>query len=309
MRAWMKHQGRLALRETATPALKSDELLVKVEATSLNRGELRAVSRAGEGFVPGWDVAGTVERAASTGAGPGVGARVAAILPAGAWAEYVAVPAAVAAVVPPKVSMSTAATLPLAGLTALAAVRLGSPIIGRRVLVTGAAGGVGRLFTRLAALAGAEVTAICRPEHAARLRELGAVSTAASIEDAVGEFDVTLESVGGPSLRVAVEKAAQRGLVVTIGNSSETETTLNARSIYHKGGVALYGLMIFEEVDSRRIGARELAYLLDLVERGMLEPDVALEVPWTELDKALADLEGRRVSGKAVLTFGTRRAT
>jgi NADPH2:quinone reductase len=303
MRAWMKHQGRLMLREAALPVPKSDELLVKVAATSLNRGELRQVSRAGEGFIPGWDVAGTVERAASTGAGPAAGARVAAVLEAGAWAEYVAVPAAIAAVVPPQVSMSAAATLPLAGLTALAAVQLGSPIIGRRALVTGASGGVGRMFTRLAALAGAEVTAICRAEHSVRLRELGAASTVASIEDATGEFDVTLESVGGSSLRVAVEKAARRGLVVTIGNSSEADSSLNARSIYHKGGVSLYGLMIFEEVESRRIGSRELAYLLGLVERGILKPDIALEAPWAELDRTLDALQERRVSGKAVLTL------
>ena len=93
MRAWVKLADGLELSEVARPVPRADELLMKVEAFSVNRGELRGARRAAEGVVPGWDVAGTVLEPAASGSGPGRGARVAALLNAGAWAELAAVPA------------------------------------------------------------------------------------------------------------------------------------------------------------------------------------------------------------------------
>jgi NADPH:quinone reductase len=90
------------------------------------------------GFNPGWDLAGTIERAAADGTGPQASARVVGLLASGAWAELVAVPTNSLAELPEGVSFELAATLPVAGLTALYALEKGGGLVGRSVLVTGA---------------------------------------------------------------------------------------------------------------------------------------------------------------------------
>lgn len=270
----MKSDGRLELRDgVAEPVPHGDELLVRVEAISLNRGEVRGAALAADGVIPGWDVAGTLAD----------GTRVAGMAVRGTWAEHAAVPKHATAVIPDEVSTSVAATLPLAGLTVMRALAVGGPLLGKRVLITGATGGVGSLAMQLAALAGATVTGVSAvPENA-------------------GEFDLILESVGGESLANAIEAVAAGGVIVTIGNSSEQPASFNPRSLYRKGAASIYGLLVFEEVASRRVGTRELAFLFELVRKGALAPVIEVERSWTELDRTLADLEQRRFKGKAVL--------
>src|SRR5579863_6108319 len=86
--------GRLALKEVAMPQPATNEALVRVAAISLTPYELKAVATAKPGTRPGWEFAGTVERAAADGSGPPEGAHVAGFLDAGAWAEWLAVPTA-----------------------------------------------------------------------------------------------------------------------------------------------------------------------------------------------------------------------
>ena len=303
VRAWVKRGGRLELAEVAAPSPRSDELVVEVRAVSLNRGEVRAASHAREGAIPGWDVAGVVVAAAPNGQGPPAGARVAALLGAGAWAERACVPAGIAAVVPEPVELAVAATLPIAGLTVVRALAVAGSLLGREVLVTGGSGGVGQLAIQLAALAGATVTAISStPARHDTLRELGARHVVGAIEQAPGAYDLVLESVGGESLAHDVTRAASGGVVVTIGNSAEQDTTFNARTLYAKGGASIYGLLVFEELASRRVTARDLERLLALVAAGRLRPSIAQQRSWTELPAVLAELETRAFAGKAVLT-------
>ncbi|MEC3980523.1 quinone oxidoreductase family protein [Amycolatopsis sp. H20-H5] len=179
------------LRQVSPPVPEPGELLVAVRAVSVNRGELhRLADPANAGWRPGWDFAGEVLAAANTSPGAGwltPGTRVFGMCANGSWAERIAVPSSQLARVPNGLSWARAAALPVAGLTALRTLRLASPpgvtgwvtapaglggLIGCRVLVVGAAGGVGRFAVRLAALAGAEVTAVAR--RAGGLRELGA---------------------------------------------------------------------------------------------------------------------------------------
>src|SRR5438477_1539499 len=121
------------LREVADPLPSADELLVRVRAFSLNRGEVVDLADGADGAAVGWDFAGVAP----------TGERVAGVVRRGAWAELVAAPQSQLAVVPDGVSDADAATLPTAGLTALRSLELGGFLLGKRVLVTGATGGVG----------------------------------------------------------------------------------------------------------------------------------------------------------------------
>ena len=113
---------RLALHSVEAPIPSSVELLVRVEAISLNRGEVAfGVFGGKEGARIGWDFAGTVEQAAADGSGPAAGSRVVG-LSSGSWAELIAVQARDLAVLPESVSFTQAATLPIAG--AIAGLRI-----------------------------------------------------------------------------------------------------------------------------------------------------------------------------------------
>jgi NADPH2:quinone reductase len=159
--------GRLAIRAMPVRAPLPSEALVRVKAISLNLGEVRrALTIAEVGWRPGWDLAGVIEQPAANHSGPPAGARVVGFVPAGAWAEAVAVPANALAQLPDNVSFAQAATLPVAGLTALYALEQNGSVLGRRVLATGASGGVGHLAVELAKQAGAfVVAAVPRPER------------------------------------------------------------------------------------------------------------------------------------------------
>ncbi|RUW18437.1 oxidoreductase, partial [Mesorhizobium sp. M1E.F.Ca.ET.041.01.1.1] len=109
----------LKLAKVEDPRPLANEALVSAQATSLNRGELRLLAIRPNGFIPGQDVVGIVEQAAADGSGPAVGTRVAALVDQAGWAERVAVPTDRLAVLPDEVSFASAATLPVAGTTAL----------------------------------------------------------------------------------------------------------------------------------------------------------------------------------------------
>ena len=308
MKAWIKRVEGLRLEDVPTPIQHSDELLLEVEAISLNRGELRSAARAADGVVPGWDVAGTVTAQAPNGKGPTVGARVVALVAGGGWAEQVSVPGAQAAVVPENVALEVAATLPVAALTVVRALQITGSLLGKKMLVTGAAGGVGQFALQMGNLAGAVVTgASSRRAEWQALHELGAHQMVAAVDEATDSFDFILESVGGPTLARAIERLARGGGLVAIGNSSEEETTFNARTLYAKGGAWIYGLLIFDEVLSRRIDGRDLERVLSMVQSGKLRTSVALRRDWSELPSVLEEFERRSYTGKAVLTRTVRQ--
>ncbi len=288
------------LREVPEPEPAPNEAIVEVHAFSLNRGELALLASRPEGWRPGQDIAGVVVKAAADGSGPKEGTRVVALVDGAGWAQRAAAPTARMAALPDNVSFASAATFPVAGLTALRTLRQGGALLGQRVLITGAAGGVGRLALQLASLAGAEVTGVVgRPERAEGLAERGAAAVVTNIQQAEGLFDLILESVGGPSLAGAISKVAPGGTIVVFGNTSRQETPLSFSNFAGHAGARLLAFFIYESGTPASMGV-DLAKLVSLVAAGKLTPDIGLEDSWRNLYRAITALRDRNVNGKAV---------
>ena len=300
--------GHLGFREVEAPVPAPSEALVRVAAISLNRGEVRGAARANAGDRIGWDFAGTVERAAADGSGQPAGSRVVGMLESGAWAEQVAVETRALAQLPDAVSFEQAATLPIAGLTALYALEIGGLLLGRRVLVTGASGGVGVLACQLARLGGAYVVGVVRSlAHESVARDAGAHEVVIGEENtgaaAFGPFDTILESVGGASLASSLRLLAQDGTCVVFGQSGGNTATIDLVQFYLNGGSKLYGFIIFHEVQQRPAGGG-LARLARLVAEGALTPRIEVRASWMQIGDVAQRLMDRQFPGKAVLRVG-----
>jgi len=254
-----------------------------------------------DGWRPGWDFAGILR--SDVDGGLRAGARIVGIRRGETWAERVAVPEDWIAELPNGVSFAQAAALPTAGLAALRMLRLGPAIMGRRVLVTGATGGVGRFAIQLAHLGGADVTALVGSgsTRAEGLRQLGADEVVSDVEQLQGRFDLILESVGGDTLGRLVTMVDPSGTLVMFGNSSGDATTFNVRDVYNVALVRLQGFELFYGIEPF---GRDLGYLASLVAQGRLDPQLADELPWEEMARALDRLRDRAVAGKIALTIG-----
>jgi NADPH:quinone reductase len=286
-------------RDVAPPAPAPNEALVAVRAFAVNRGELTLVRRR-DGWQPGQDVAGEVIQPAADGSGPAAGERVAGLAEWHGWGEQAAVPSHRLAVLPDGVDFARAAALPMAGTTAANLVREGGALLGARVLVTGASGGVGHLAVQLAALAGADVTAVARAERADAMRGYGARAVVAEAAAAEGPFDLVLESAGGASLDAAIERVAPGGTVIVFGNSSREPATLDFTAFFgHEEAAIRTYFSARHEADAGRL----LAMLLDLVAAGRLHVEVGFEGSWDRVNEAMDGLSERRFAGKAVLTI------
>jgi NADPH:quinone reductase len=281
------------------PRPAQNEALVAVRAFSLNRGELALLEARTERWRPGQDVAGVVVEPAADGSGPPAGSRVVALVEQAGWAELAAVSTERLAVLPDEVTIEQAAALPLAGLTALRTLRLGGDLLGRRVLVTGASGGVGGTQVQLAVAAGAEVTGVASSQHHEILLAHGATSAVDDPAAAEGLYDLVADWVGGASLASAIGRLAPRGTLV-LGSGSRDTTPINVYDFFGHEGARIVAYLSYAHPEPP---APDLAILARLVATGQVDPVIGLTTNWTRLQDTITALAQRRLTGKAVLTL------
>jgi NADPH2:quinone reductase len=288
------------LSEVDDPRPLPHEALVEVRAISLNRGECRRLEALEPGSITGWDLAGVVLQAAADGSGPSAGARVVGLMNPGAWAQRVAVATEFLAELPDRVSFEQASSLPVAGLTALLSLDIGGFVLGRRVLVTGASGGVGRFAIQLAKLGGAHVTGLARRTDG--LCELGADEAVQELTPDGDDFDVILDGVGGSVLGTCLQRVAPLGTVVSFASTLPEPVSYPAREFFVRAaGAKLVGFYLFGFLSHSRSTAADLRRLADLVADRRVEPQIDFVRPWDEAGEAIEALMDRRVAGKAVL--------
>lgn len=303
----------LRLVEVPVPEPGRGQVLVRVAATSMNpadralrAGDLRRVLRLRLPFTPGSDVAGVVEAVGTGVSDIAVGLPVWALQPpkaGGACAEFVVVQSEHVSPAPARVTLKEAAALPLVGLTALQALRDRAHLrAGQRLLVFGAAGGVGTAAVQIGRALGAEVTAVAGRRHADLLARLGA-STVLAREDldqtrrqgpgraAAGAHDVVLDAVA------RLDGHALRSALVPGGAAVSTDPSRAFRSLL---GSVWSGRRHVRSVLVRPSGA-DLAVLAGWVDAGVLTPVVERERPLQEVAQAHRDSARQDAQGKTVL--------
>jgi NADPH:quinone reductase len=287
----------LRLAETEPPVAEATEALVEVHAVSLNFGELVYLAQRRPGEIPGWDAAGIVVQPAADGSGPPAGTRVVSFDFHGGWARLRAVPTADLAALPESVEFGAASALPVAGVTALQALRRLGPVAGRRVLVTGASGGVGRFAVQLANHAGARVIAsVGSLARGDGLTELGAAAVVVGLDAVTEPVFGLLDNVGGSVLADGFGLLDDGGVALSIGQASRQPTTIDFERERLRGGRR----RLEPFVVSKPFGP-DLAHLLGLLAKGELDPQIGWRGGWDRAAEAADALLGRRVLGKAVL--------
>lgn len=291
----------LTLGDLPEPKVGPDSVLVRVAAAGVNpvdigirEGQLDGLFDAHFPVVPGWDLAGEVVRSGPAASTHAVGDRVVGYarldsIGPGTCAELVAVPERVLAPAPTSVPLTTAAALPLAGLTALQLVRAVGVGQGDTVLVHGAAGGVGQMTVQLAVLAGARVIGTASMGNHEHLRGLGAepVEYGAGLADAVralapAGIDIALDLHGGDALEVSQALLAPGG---------ELGSIIDAQDVLARGGAYVFVTP----------SAVDLAELAALVDAGRLAIDVAQVFPLEQTADAHRLVAGGHVRGKVVV--------
>jgi NADPH:quinone reductase-like Zn-dependent oxidoreductase len=280
--------GRLIVVDLPPPQAAPGVAVIRVRASSINRGETRLIPGRPNAWAPGQDVAGIVEHAAPDG-GPARGTRVVGLADGGSWSELVAVPVERLAALPDAVSDAVAATLPVAGLTALRAVRALGDIIGRNVLVTGVRGASGNIAAQLARAAGADVTGLARSPFV-----FEGIRIVTSLADA-DRFDGIIDTAGGEVLAGVLGHLTPHAKAVTFAGSSPAPIGLGTFAGVPGTLEALYVYRSPGRFDD------DLATLARFVADGRLAPHIDRTIPIADVNDGLAALGAGGIDGKIVL--------
>ena len=303
-------QGCLSITEVEPPTPAANEALIRVRAFSLNRGEVRHALGAHSGGAIGWDLVGVVENPALECSCPAKGERVVAFSKAArGWSELAAIPTTDLAVIPDGVSDEDAATLPVAGLTALYCLERGQRLLGSPVLITGASGGVGLYACRLARLMGARVVAQVRSAaHEGLVRSAGAdqvvVDESGEKAESLGPYRLIVDGIGGEFVGTLFPMLARDGVAVIYGVSAAGEARLQLRPLMFTGRGQIQGFNLFREseVEAAQFGLERLLYLL---QSKALSCHISVRDDWRKVGAVAEDLLMRKFVGKAVLTVST----
>jgi len=277
----------LALEEIARPALGPADALVRVAAAAITRDELKWPQDRLPA-TPSYELSGTVEALGAAASGIAAGDRVYALAPFdrdGAAAEYIALPADVLAPAPASLDAVEAASVPLAALSAWQGLfEHGGLKAGQRVLIHGAAGGVGHFATQLARWAGAHVIAVTSSGRAESARAPGGddVRDGAGFDEGLELVDLVFDTVGGSLLERSGTVLRDGGRIVSVAEEPPP-------------GLANAGFFI---VEPSREQLRELAGLVDA---GDIRPAVDSVFGLEEVTAAYERVMSRRARGKVVL--------
>lgn len=307
---------QLAVTEVSRPEPGPDELLVRVAAVSLNafdwhqyRGDPLLV-RTREGWrveaprVLGADLSGIVEAVGEGVTDYAAGDRVIAEISRGALAEHALVPTTLCAKIADAVDVVSAAAVPMAGLTAIKALRDCAKVQhGESVLVWGASGGVGHLAVQIARILGASrVDAVCSARNAAMVRGVGAdeVFDYASSTLPTGPYDVIIDTVSTRSLRQLKPLLSGTGRIATLGGIANGKILGPGRPIIGRMIASALFRVPHEKVFAD-INAEDLAWLADRLADGSLTPVIQRTYGLDEIRDACRTLEEGHVAGKLII--------
>lgn len=307
----------LSVAQQPVPVAGPKRVLVRVHAVSPDSGTVHLMTGRPSILRPfvGWRTprqpivglafAGIVEAVGDAVQGFAVGDRVAGSAP-GAFADYVVASPGKLAHVPPAVSMTDAATLPISASTAFQALRDAAKVrAGQRVAIIGAGGGVGSFLTQLAVLEGARVTGIASAAKATFVRSLGAerVVDYRAVTDPRdwGVFDVVIDTADGRPVSVLRRALAERGTLVIVGADGAGGPVLDG--LERQMGAGLLNPWVRHRITSvmQVERAADLEIVLEHVAAGRLRAPVAEIVVLDQAREAIDRLRQQRTAGKVVI--------
>lgn len=294
------HPSGLRLGEAPDPIPARDQALVRLTATALNFGEVvHLLAEAPNGAVLGWDAAGVIVQAAADGTGPPAGTVVVTTGEhGGGWAQLRAIRTDLIAPIPPGADPGASATVPVAAGSALRAMRRLGLLLGRRVIITGASGGVGRFAVQLAARSGAEVIAIAHEDFSDELASLGAAQTIDKPKNLPGTVDAAIDLVGGEMLVQSYQRLRDfGGTLVSVGRASR-QSAVFPPDVLAGDQRSIQTFYLY--ADTRGL-AEDMTWLATEVHLGRLDPGIGWRGPWKRAQDAVVALAERRLHGKAVL--------